>query len=601
MKITYAEAINAALREEMGRFPELFIIGEDICRPKGKGGAFNVTAGLSELFPPRVLNTILNESSIIGTAAGIALRGMRVVAEMQFADFVTDALKMVRDYAAGLYYRNGIKLPLVIRMPSGATSSGGAFHSICPEMMFFNVPGLIILAPSTPNEAKGLLKTAIRQDSPVIFLEWKNLYHLPYEKYPDELKLEIPEKDYTIPIGKARIVRDGKDITVVSYGNMLFEALRACDLLKEKGIEAELIDLRSLMPFDWQTVFASLEKTGRVIIAHEDKKIGGFGMTLAQMISEEMFEYLYAQPVVVGAPFTPIPHHPNLEKEYLPDAQKIVEAVMKKIFGDTGIVTSLKKTDVPVAPMKPEAIDDKIIRVPFSSAQKRVAKKMSRNWLRPHIHDDIEVDVTRIWNDREQNKTEFEGRFKAKLTLTHYFAYAATQVLTRDEFWKFRSAVEEKSAETETPSDLLMAIMFADTHLRKDFVNLAFAVDIENHDLLVPIVKNAGDMRFSELASTINVLAEKCRQKKILPDELQGGNFTLTNVGAFGTLRGNPILLDGQNASLAIGAIREADEGRKIILTLAFDHRPINGAEAGIFKQALKEFLENWSVDIFGD
>ena len=331
-KLKYAEAINEALREEMGRFPELFILGQDVRRPAGADGAFKVTAGLPQIFSERIVNTILHESTIAGLGMGIALRGGRAVVEIQFADFVTDAVKMIRDYMAGLHYRNRISLPVVVRMPSGAIGSAGPFHSICPESLFLDTPGLIILAPATPYDAKGLLKTAVRSGSPVIFLEWKRLYRLNPEDYPKELGFEIPEEDYVIPIGKARIVRAGSDLTIISYGNMLFESLKACDALKEKGIDAELIDLRSLMPFDREMIFESVKKTHRVIIAHEAKKIGGIGAVIAQMISEELFDELDAPPVVVGAPFTPIPHHPNLEKAYLPNADDVVRAAMTKIF-----------------------------------------------------------------------------------------------------------------------------------------------------------------------------------------------------------------------------------------------------------------------------
>ena len=286
-KLNYAQALTEALKEELVIHEELFILGEDVCRPDGNDGAFNVTAGLPALFPKRVLNTILNESVLAGLGAGVALRGGRAVVEMQFADFVTDAAKMIRNFIAGIYYRNGIKLPVVIRLPSGAPGSAGPFHSTCPEMLFLNEPGLVILSPGTPYDAKGLLKTAIRQNSPVIFLEWKKLYAKPPENYPKELDFEIPDEDYTVPIGKARILREGADITLISYGAMLFEALKAADELKEKGVSCEVIDLRSLMPFDFEALSASVKKTGRIIVAHEDKEAGGYGAALLQLMTQK--------------------------------------------------------------------------------------------------------------------------------------------------------------------------------------------------------------------------------------------------------------------------------------------------------------------------
>ena len=606
-KLMYAPALTEALKEEMERSPVLLIIGEDVCRPEDEDGAFMVTAGLPKLFPDRVINTILNESSIVGLGAGFALRGGRVVTEMQFADFVTDAIKMIRNYSAGLFYRNRIRLPMVIRLPSGAPGRAGPFHSTSPEMLFFGEPGLIILAPSNSYDAKGLLKTAIRQDSPALFLEWKKLYRLPLEKYPPELDFEIPDEDYTVPIGKARVLREGSDITLVSYGPMLFETLKAANALKEKGVSCEVIDLRSLMPFDFETLSASVKKTGRIIVAHEDKEVGGYGAALIQLLTQKfgLFDWLDAQPLVVGAKFTPHPHNPILENEYLPNAGDVVNAA-EKMFEEKIFASARIPEKEPVAkesvgklegfdPSSSQANTEK--RIELTPMRKAIAKRMTEQWQRPHIHDKIKICFNAVFKHRAETRQEFEEKTDTRLTPTHYIAYSVVKTLMLDQFRPLRNRFEEnvrpdKSVDWAHPKAIF----------ERDFVNLSIAVATKSNELFVPVIRDAEKMSFTELASAIADSAEKCRNKKIAPDDFDNGTITITNVGVFGTDEGNPILTEAsQMASIAVGEIKHGPGGHFGAIVMAFDHRMFDGKLAGEFKKALKEYLENWNVDIFSE
>lgn len=322
--LTYLEAIREALREEMRRDPDVFLLGEDIALG---GGAFGMTKGfLAEFGPRRVLDTPLAESGFIGVALGAAILGLRPVVELQFADFVTDAYKMIVDFAACHRYHQGEPLPLTIRLPSGSLGNAGAFHSHNPEGWFFHVPGLKIVAAASPYDAKGLLLSAIRDDNPVLFLEYKKLYQLPPERIPKELSREVPEGDYTIPIGKGQVLREGKDLTLLTYGLTVYDALEAAGRAEAEGFDIEVIDLRSLRPFDKDLILESVRKTGRALIAHEDHRTGGVGAEWAALIAEEAFQHLDAPVGRVGALDIPIPFSPPLEAAFLPNAEKILAA-----------------------------------------------------------------------------------------------------------------------------------------------------------------------------------------------------------------------------------------------------------------------------------
>jgi len=316
-EITYLQAIRDALWEEMERDESVFLLGEDI---GAYGGAFKVTEGFIEHFgPKRVLDTPMAETAITGAAIGAALMGMRPVAEMQFADFISCTFDQLVNFAATNHYRWGASVPMVVRAPSGGGLRAGPFHSQNPEAWFVHTPGLKVVAPATPYDAKGLLKAAIRDDNPVIYFENKYLYR--HEKG------EVPREEYEVPIGVADVKRRGEDITLIAYGAMVQESLFAADELAQEGVDVEVVDLRSLKPLDRETVLASARKTGKIVIAHEAYRTCGVGGELAAIISEDAFEWLDAPLVRITAPDTPVPYSPSLEDAFRPNANKIADAL----------------------------------------------------------------------------------------------------------------------------------------------------------------------------------------------------------------------------------------------------------------------------------
>lgn len=315
--ITYIEAISQGLREEMQRDGTVFCLGEDIGE---YGGAFKVTKGfIKEFGEERVIDTILAESAIIGVSIGAAIMGLRPVAEMQFADFVSGGWNQIVNMAAKAHYRWGAAVPMVIRLPSGGGLHAGPFHSQNPEAWFFHVPGLKLVAPATPYDAKGLIKSAIRDNNPVLYFEHKYLYR--------HIKDEVPEHDYVVPIGKAEVKRSGNDISLITYGSMVHFSLDAAENLAKEGVEVEVLDLRSLLPFDKQMILHSVKKTNKVMIVHEATLTGGIGGEIAAIISREAFEYLDAPIMRVASIDTPVPYSPPLEEYFMPDAQKITSAL----------------------------------------------------------------------------------------------------------------------------------------------------------------------------------------------------------------------------------------------------------------------------------
>ena len=321
-ELTYLEAIREGLAEEMRRDPKVFVLGEDV---GPYGGAFGVTQGLYDEFGElRVLDMPISESAIIGVSIGAAMRGYRPVAEMQFADFISCGFDQIVNQAATLRYRYGGRaaVPIVVRAPSGGNVGGGLYHSQNPEAWFVHRPGLKVVAPSTAYDAKGLLKAAIRDDNPVVYFEHKYLYR--------RAKGPVPEGDAVVPIGEAAIRREGSDITLVTYGATVVPSLEAADRLsKEDGIETEVIDLRTLLPFDRAAVLRSVEKTSRAVIVHEDVKTLGLGAELSAVITEERFEHLDAPVMRVTSPDTHVPFSHVLEAANLPNAEKILEALRK--------------------------------------------------------------------------------------------------------------------------------------------------------------------------------------------------------------------------------------------------------------------------------
>ncbi|HUU44789.1 MAG TPA: alpha-ketoacid dehydrogenase subunit beta [Acidobacteriota bacterium] len=315
--VTFLEAITEAMAEEMRRDQRVFVMGEDV---GAYGGVFKATKGLHDEFGgERVIDTPISEELIVGAGVGAAAMGMRPISEIQFSDFASCGFDPIVEQAARLRYRSGggWTCPMVIRICCGGEIGGGLYHSQTNENWFFGTPGLVVLAPSTPYDAKGLLKSAIRGDDPVIFLEHKKLYRW--------VRADIPEDDFTVPMGRADIKRPGTTLTIIAYQLMLHRVLEAADILAKSGIDAEVVDLRSLRPWDKETVLDSVRKTGKALIVHESPLTGGVGGEIAAVITEEAFEYLDA-PVqrLTGPDVPPIPFAPAMEEFYMPDTRKIV-------------------------------------------------------------------------------------------------------------------------------------------------------------------------------------------------------------------------------------------------------------------------------------
>ncbi len=313
---TYVDAIREAIFEEMERDERVFILGEDI---GVYGGAFKVTDGLLDRFGEhRVIDTPISETAIVGAAVGAAMMGMRPIAEMQFADFISCAFDMITNFAAKSRYRTGVGVPLVVRGPSGGGVHGGPFHSQNPEAYFAHTPGLKIVQPSTAYDAKGLLKAAIRDDDPVLFFEHKFLYR--------RVKEPLPPGDWIVPIGQAAVRREGRDLSILTYGAMVWTALEAARTLEAEGIDAEVVDLRTLFPLDEETILSSVGKTNKAILLHEATRTGGIGAEIAAVLAERCFEHLDGPLLRVTAPDTPVPFAPGLEEFFLPNAEKVCRA-----------------------------------------------------------------------------------------------------------------------------------------------------------------------------------------------------------------------------------------------------------------------------------
>ena len=316
-EISYLEAINQALHEEMERDKNVFMAGIDIAE---RGDVFGATQGLYTKYgKARIMDTPIAENGIIGLAIGSAARGLRPVVTIMFMDFIGVCFDQILNQMAKMKYMYGgkVKLPLVVLTNAGAGTSSAAQHSQSLEALICHIPGLKVVMPSSPYDAKGLMKAAIREDNPVFVVQHKRL---------GRIREEVPDGDYEVPLGKARVVREGKDITLVATSFMVHEALTAADRLKERGIEAEVVDPRTLVPLDIETIVESVKKTHRVVVAHEAVRFCGVGAEIASQITEHAFDYLDGPPMRVGAPSSPVPYSPALEKEWVPGVDEILAA-----------------------------------------------------------------------------------------------------------------------------------------------------------------------------------------------------------------------------------------------------------------------------------
>jgi 2-oxoisovalerate dehydrogenase E1 component beta subunit len=312
--VTYLEAIRSGISEEMERDSSVFCLGEDIGI---YGGAFKVTDGLIDRFgPERVIDTPIAEMAIVNAAYGAALTGLRPVAEFQFIDFIGCAFNQITNLLAKAHFRWGAPVPVVLRGPCGGGVHGGPFHSQNPEMYFVHTPGMKVVAPATAYDAKGLIKSAIRDNNPVLFLEHKFLYR--------RIKEELPSDDYVVEIGKAKIVREGRHVSVITYGAMLYIALDAADKLAKEGIELEVMDLRSLLPLDREAITNTVRKTNKVIVLHEDTKTGGIAGEIAACVNEDAFDWLDAPITRIASADSPVPFSPPLEEVFLPRVEDVV-------------------------------------------------------------------------------------------------------------------------------------------------------------------------------------------------------------------------------------------------------------------------------------
>src|SRR6202165_1588219 len=313
-ELTYLQAISDGLRTEMRRDKRVFVIGEDV---GVYGGAFKVTLGFQEECGPcRGLDAPLAETAIVGACTGAAIMGLRPVAEMQFADFISCAWDQLVTVAAKQRYRAGTPVPITVRLPSGGGFSGGPFHSQNPESSFAHIPGLKVICPSTPKDAKGLLISAIEDPNPCLFMEHKHLYR--------RIKAEVPDGRYTTPIGKARIHREGGDVSVITGGARLSPGDEGAQQRESDGVSVEIVDLRTILPWDKEAVLATARKTSKVLVLHEDTRTGGFGAEIAATIAEEAFEDLDAPIKRIAAPDSPVPFSPPLEKAFIPQVDDVV-------------------------------------------------------------------------------------------------------------------------------------------------------------------------------------------------------------------------------------------------------------------------------------
>jgi len=318
-EITYLEAIREAMWEEMERDPRVLLLGEDI---GVYGGAFKVTQGFLERFGrERVIDTPISEEGFTGVAIGAAYMGLRPIVEFQFIDFIANAFNMITNFAAKSRYRWGVGVPLVLRGPTGGGVRAGPFHSQNPEMHFVHTPGIKVVVPATVHDAKGLMKAAIRDEDPVLYLEHKYLYR--------RIKEELPREDFVVPLGQAIVRRTGSDIVLITYGAMLYVALEAASSLEREGIDLEVIDLRSLVPLDRETVLESVRRVNKVMILHEDTRTGGMAGEISALINEEAFEDLDGPILRITAPDTPVPYSAELEDAFIPQVADVIDAARR--------------------------------------------------------------------------------------------------------------------------------------------------------------------------------------------------------------------------------------------------------------------------------
>lgn len=547
-QMTMIEAIRSALCEEMERDERVLVMGEDIGT---LGGVFRATDGLLAKFgPERVIDTPMAELSIAGIAVGMAMKGLRPVAEIQFADFIHAATDHIIGEAAKVRYRSAgdWACPLVIRTAYGGGLRGGPYHSQSVEGFYTHVPGLKVLAPSTPADARGLLIAAIRDPDPVLFLEHKRTYRL--------IKGDVPESDGFVSIGRASIARHGTDVTAVSYGMMLHETLAAAELLNAEGISVEVIDLRSLIPLDRATILASLQHTGRLCIVHEDTRTMGFGAELAALAAEEALDVLKAPVCRVTAPDVGgIPVSPPMEEFVLPNRDKIAAAIRNLMTKQRRVWSGAEQ-----APATAPSLD------PWTRSALEIPQAASM----------VEINLSRLLaSDDMQREIDISDSADTPLTL-----------------FVLEAVASQLSAYPDINS------VFEGDHIRR----------YNNVDILLGIAQD-GDIKYGiiEQADTRNLFGldlfvDAIRDKGQTTTTPKGGTFSFTDLGKDAALFAVPPVLPGHAAALRMGAVKQRLVPHNggialvpyIILTLSVDHRVVDGAMASEFLGQIKFFLEEY-------
>jgi 2-oxoisovalerate dehydrogenase E1 component beta subunit len=552
--MTVIEAIRAALTEEMARDARVLVMGEDIGR---LGGVFRATDGLLDRYgSERVVDTPMAELSIAGIAVGLAMKGLRPVAEIQFADFIHAAADHIIGEAAKIRYRSAgdWTCPLVVRTAYGGGFRGGPYHSQSVEAFYTHAPGLKVIAPSTPADAKGLLLAAIRDPDPVLFLEHKRTYRL--------IKGEVPEGDSVVPIGRAAIARPGTDVTVVSYGMMLHESLDAAEVLGIEGISVEVIDLRTLIPLDCATILESLSRTGRFCIVHEDTRTMGFGAELAALAAEEALDYLKAPVCRVTMPdIGGIPVSPPMEDFVLPNRDKIVDALHQLVAKQTRrwAGADLPKTTA---------------TLPTPDPWTRSALEI------PQAASVVEVDLSKVIAYQDAHKDEFQ-EWGVELNLTAFVLQAVSEALVAVP--EINSAFEGDCIRRYKSVDILLEVATGDT-LKRGIIAEAETRNLRG------LTQAVCAIQADAASSTFPV----------------GGTFALTDLGTNAALFAVPPVLPGQAAALRVGAVTEEIVPRKgnlmlvphVYLTLSVDHRVLDGATASQFLKHIKTFLDQYPTTI---
>jgi pyruvate/2-oxoglutarate/acetoin dehydrogenase E1 component len=577
--VTYLEAIRRGLWEEMERDPAVFCLGEDI---GVYGGAFKVTEGMIDRFgPERIIDTPIAESAIVGAAFGSALLGMRPVVEFQFMDFIGCAFNQITNMLAKAHYRWGAPAPVVLRGPSGAGVHGGPFHSQNPEMHFVHTPGLKVVCPGTPSDAYGLIKSAIRDNNPVIFFEHKLLYR--------RLKEELPAAhDFTVPLGKARVVREGKHVSIITYAAMLQVAIEAAQVLVKEGTDVEVLDLRTLQPFDREAIVATVKKTNLVIILHEDTKTGGIAGEISAVINEDAFDDLEGPIVRITSLDAPVPFSPPLEHRFLPSVRDVVEKVrwLRRQVAPcpTVSVAAYPNGGWPALQVEENGGPGEV--VPMSATRRDLARRaVDSKRTSPHVYTVDEVDLSRVAASvRESANKMQQRRGSSRLVYAPFVAWAACRAMR--EYPVLNSSVEGDSIRYQG--------------------SVRLAIKAGESSVAERIISDAQEKTLAELQSEIHHDAGNghlaCREGSKVPPT----TFTIA-LAPEGAVADFPLIQQPQVAILAIGTAQKRPAAssansdsdcisivQKMRITLVHDHRVIDGSTAVKYLAELKRLLESW-------